>query len=778
MIKRVETDHCGRRRWGISVCRSKGLKVERIYRGHVFGPPQNLQQPAATPSIALRSTPTLDNIFSTTHSDLVVANVASGSVPNSVSVLPGNGDGTFGTAHTVPLSFAPLTIADGQLGTNGKTDMVVGSTTAGGVFGVVLQDSSGNLTETDYTATGLSDTQSVAVADFNGDGNLDIAVASDDAGTSNNVAIFLNNGTGGFTLHQVLSVPHANLSSLTNFAAGVTQDLAVSSQSASKVTTLINDGAGNFSIGTDYTVGSNPVTIKSGKFDLNNNTNDDLVTANLGGGNVSVLLGNGDGTFNATPINTAVGGLTSGGGPLKVRVSNLTNSGKPDLLALLPAGSAGDSEVLLGQGDGTFHVGNIISTGGAVRNAIAGGDLNGDGLTDLVLVDKNQVTALLNETNLDTTAPTAAVDIQQPTNAAGAATIQFTVTYTDARQIDTTTLASSNVTVTDPAGTSVPVTLVSTGLANAASVTVTYSIPATGGSLSATDNGTYTVTSTTSGTAVKNANGIAIASGSNLGTFAIAVGSSGGGGGTVTGPNLVATVISGKLPATAVAGTVADKSALSVQIFNRGTTTIKGKIAIQIFTSTDGAVHGSPTPIKTFTKSINLKINKSVKVALPKFNWPAGSNGSYFIIANVNSTNVGSEVTHADNFAVSTKSVAVAPPFVDVQNLWNGIVPAIKAGKRVSLKIALKNVGNVNVSKSGQLKVLASTDGTVGNSITLTSPNVHLSAGPGKKQTLNISFKVPAIATGTYKLLVVVPNVALDTDAGDKTVISTGSFTV
>src|ERR1700722_15364866 len=100
----------------------EGLEGRAYLSGAVFGTPQNLSAAAAgiAPVYA-----TLDNIFSTTHSDLVVANVATGSVPNSVSVLPGNGDGTFGTAHTVSLDFSPLTIMDGVLGTNGKTDIGV-----------------------------------------------------------------------------------------------------------------------------------------------------------------------------------------------------------------------------------------------------------------------------------------------------------------------------------------------------------------------------------------------------------------------------------------------------------------------------------------------------------------------------------------------------------------------------------------------------------------------------------------------------------------------------
>ncbi|HSZ57705.1 MAG TPA: FG-GAP-like repeat-containing protein [Tepidisphaeraceae bacterium] len=746
----------------------EALEIRAYLAGVVFGPAQNTS--AATANVAPIYA-ILDNVFSTTHADLVVSSAASGGVGNSVSVLPGNGDGTFGTAHTVALDFSPLTIADAQLGTNGKEDIVVGSTSNNKV-GVILQASDGSLSETDYAATGLSDTQSLAIGDFNNDGHPDFAVASDDAGTSSNVAIFLNNGDGTFTLHQVVSVPHSHIASLINFNGGSGHvDLAVADQDSNAVTTILNDGSGNFSVGTDYAVGSGPVTIKSGTFNLNGNGNDDLVTANSTGGSVSVLLGNGDGTFNPTAVTTAVSGVPGGGGPLKIRVSNLTNSGKPDLLALLPAGSSGDAEVLLGQGDGTFHVGNIISTGGSTRNAIAGGDLNGDGLTDLVLVNTSTITALLNETNQDTGAPSGAVDISQPTQTAGSATITFTVTYTDARQIDTTTLGNGNLTVTEPGGATVAATLVSSNLPNAASVTVTYSIPAPSGALSASDDGNYTVTATsTSSQAVQNANGVSLPGG-QIGTFTVQVSVN------QNGPNLTAVSLTGKLPTSVVAGSK-NKGGVIVTIKNTGTQAAKGKIVVNLYASTNTSLPGNAPLLGTATVNVNLKPGKSQKINISKITWASTLNGRYFLIADVDATKTIAETTFTDNFAVSASSVLVAPPFVDLDNVWNGTLPKIASGKKVTFLIPVKNTGNVTAKGKVTITIQASTTGSASGAQAIGAPLVSVNTPPGKTQKLAAHVTIPALASGSYRVLVTVGSLSSDTDTADKTVVSGGSFTI
>lgn len=734
--------------------------------GVVFGTPQSLSTAAA--GIAPVYTDLAD-LNGDGFADLITANSN-----NSASILFGKGDGTFTLpAETFPLSFTPLTIVDGQLDPSGKTDFVVGSTTSDAVA-VVLQNANGTFTKQELAATGLTNTQSVALGNF-GNGRQDIAVASYDGGASDNVAVFLNNGNGTFSAPQILSVPHSQVASITAFAtSGGVIDLAVADSHDSAITVLSNNGTGTFSVGPDYPLAasSTPVTIKAGKFNLNNNTNDDLVTANANGGSISVLLGNGDGTFQSAPITTVIPGVVSGGGLLKVRVANLDASGRPDLLGLLSPGSSGDAVVLLDNGDGTFRVGNTISLGAGAQTSIAAGDLNGDGLTDLVLANANQVSAILNTTGQDTTPPTAAVDVTQPAVTAGSSTIQFTVTYSDAAQVDASTLSSGNITVTDPHGNNQPVTLVSTGLTSAASLTVTYQIPAPSGSLSSSDDGAYTVSATaTTASAVKNANRIAVAAGS-IGQFSVQVPSQG----TPTGPNLVCT-ISANLPASAVAG-VTRSSGGTVVIVNSGNQVAKGRIVIDIYASPDATIRGNAPLVATVTRNINIRAGGRAVFAMPTFLWPASLSGTYFLVADVNATGALTETSLTDNTNISAKSTLVVPPFVDIDNLWSTRLPAgLKVGRRVLIPVLLKNIGNVAARNTATVTVQASPDGSASDATTIGTPAVRVVIPAGLRGTINVPVTLPTLAAGSYHLIVTVSYPG-DADAANDTVISGGTFTV
>ena len=181
--------------------------------GVVFGGPVNTQVTLPGTTVYVNLDDLTTSSQSTHDADLITANVT-GPNTGSVSILPSNaGNGTFVNSPPIPLDFNPLTIRTGVL--NGREGIVVGSTSKNGVMGVIEQDSNGVFTEQDYSTgssgSALSDTQSVAIGDFNGDGHMDIAVASDDFGTSNNVAIFLNNGSGGFLSPTVLSVPQTHI---------------------------------------------------------------------------------------------------------------------------------------------------------------------------------------------------------------------------------------------------------------------------------------------------------------------------------------------------------------------------------------------------------------------------------------------------------------------------------------------------------------------------------------------------------------------------------------
>jgi hypothetical protein len=749
----------------------EGLESRAYLNGVVFGPPHNTDAAGAGVAPVYTDLVDLNGDF---KADLVTANVATGS--DSISILLGNGDGTFGTAQTFPVSFSPLTIVDGPLSGNSGKLIAVGSTTDNAPSVEVITEASvsnpSTFTSQTLTASGLTNTQSVTLGDFFGDGRQDIAVASFDGGTSNNVAIFRNLGGGAFSLAQVVSVPHAHLASITSFAqSNGTVDLAVADANENAVTVLTNDGSGAFSVGAnaDYGVGAEPVTIKSGKFNQNSDSNDDLVTANAAGGSVSVLLGNGDGTFNSTRVDSAVSGVPAGGGPLKVRVSNLNADNNPDLLGLLSSNVSGDAEVLLGNGNGTFHVGSIIPPSGNAKTSIAAGDLAGNGLTGLVLANTGTITALVNITNQDHTPPTATVS-GASSSGLNSTDIQFVVNYSDDNQVDSSTLGNGNITVTDPSGAARPVTLVSTNLANGATVSATYSIPATGGALGVGDNGSYTVTATSdTAAAVKDANGNPLAGGM-VGTFTVAV--------STNGPNLVAGAVRVRFPASVVSG-VTRTAGATVPVLNTGTAIASGRMVLNLYASTDATTVNGATLLGTINRAVRLRPGARTAYAFPGFKWPAGLGGSYFLVAQVNATNTVQETTPADNLGASATAASVAAPFVDLQNLWNQRTPAtLKANRRAALSVLIQNHGNVTAKGTGTATIMASPSGSLSDATLLATVPIHIAVAAGHKQAVPAGFTVPGtLASGTYHLIVTI-SFSADSNAANDTVIGSGTFTI
>jgi hypothetical protein len=146
---------------------------------------------------------------------------------------------------------------------------------------------------------------------------------------------------------------------------------------------LLGRGDGTFSPGTGFGTGNGPFAAVVG--DFNGDGKPDLATPNLGGNSVSILQGNGDGTFVARLVfKIQVGG---GAGPLAV--GDLNGDGKFDLVEPFfscAADCPGDSAaVLLGNGDGRFQPAvNYFLGGGSKPLAVALGDFNHDGFLDMV----------------------------------------------------------------------------------------------------------------------------------------------------------------------------------------------------------------------------------------------------------------------------------------------------------------------------------------------------------------------------------------------------------
>jgi hypothetical protein len=154
-------------------------------------------------------------------------------------------------------------------------------------------------------------------------------------------------------------------------------DLVITDGSANGVTVMLNDGAGGFGPTKTYAAGAQPRAVAVS--DLNGDGRLDLVVANIDSSNVSVLLGLGGGVF-ASPLHFAV--VTS---PIAIAIADLNGDGKKDL-AVASGGSGQSVSVLLGNGDGTFSpaAGSPIGISGQASSVIAA-DFNSDSKLDLVV---------------------------------------------------------------------------------------------------------------------------------------------------------------------------------------------------------------------------------------------------------------------------------------------------------------------------------------------------------------------------------------------------------
>ncbi len=320
--------------------------------------------------------------------DLAVVN----EIDNTLTILVNQGSGTFLTSAGSPIALgasranAPAvapSITSAVLTTSGFHDLLVTDPTSNTVQ-VLL--SNGDDTFTSATGSPISVGQqpsAILTGDFNGDGNQDFVVTNF---TDNTFSLFLGNGDGTFkqatgspfALPNAVAGPIALTAS--DFNSDGNLDLAIVTQTTSDVSILLGNGDATFTQATNspFAVGKSPVAIATG--DVNDDSHPDLAVVNQSDNTVSVLLGNGDGTFTAA-LNSP---LATGQTPTAVTITDFNADGNPDIAVTDPITDS--VSVFLGLGQGLFAPAFELPVG-SNPTAILAANLSGASLPDVVITD-------------------------------------------------------------------------------------------------------------------------------------------------------------------------------------------------------------------------------------------------------------------------------------------------------------------------------------------------------------------------------------------------------
>ncbi|MEW6730749.1 MAG: FG-GAP-like repeat-containing protein [Acidobacteriota bacterium] len=247
---------------------------------------------------------------------------------NNISVMLGNGSGGFGANTNFAVGDIPNSVTAGDFNQDGITDLAVANQGSGSISVLLGNISGGFGTATNLALSGIVQTRHITTGDFNGDGNLDLATANI---APFNIAVLLGNGTGGFGANTNFGLnggifPEGIITA--DFNRDGNLDLATPNLSSNNISVLLGNGVGSFATATIFGLngGSTPGRIRAG--DFNRDGNIDLVTPNLFSNNISLLLGNGMGGF-GTASNFPTSTSTSG--PFSAVVADFNRDGVLDV---------------------------------------------------------------------------------------------------------------------------------------------------------------------------------------------------------------------------------------------------------------------------------------------------------------------------------------------------------------------------------------------------------------------------------------------------------------
>jgi len=315
-----------------------------------------------------------------------------------LNLLIGNGEGTFQSLFKIDIGINLSSFGIGDFNSDGKLDL------AGKICGddlacylnVFLGNGDGTFSPEPSVLTPIYPIVGIPmIGDFNGDGELDVAFIGSNFG----LCVYLGNGDG--TLQSPVisdpATPDSALLAVGDFNRDGKLDLIGIDYSNNEIAFFAGNGDGTFQTpSTSYTLGNG--TGGAIAADLNGDGILDLVTAQGDPANTyTILLGNGDGTFNSQPpISTS--NFLQPGSPT---VADMNADGKLDLILSSLLSSSPTTLVLPGNGDGTFQTPVETSYYSTYTSA---GDFNNDGKLDLVVTPESY---LLQEVPVSSASPTS-----------------------------------------------------------------------------------------------------------------------------------------------------------------------------------------------------------------------------------------------------------------------------------------------------------------------------------------------------------------------------------
>jgi hypothetical protein len=292
---------------------------------------------------------------------------------STVTVLLGNGDGSFQPQVQIPVGSTQFGMVTADFNRDGKLDFAVPNG-ADNTVSILLGNGDGTFGSRTTFATG-NDCRNLTTADFNRDGNLDLAVLN---ATANTVGVLLGNGDGTFGSHLDFATGQTPFTVTSDdFNGDGKLDLAVANLDGTTVSILKGNGDGTFQTQTTYFTGNGVQYVSSADFNVDGKP--DLAVTDEDDNTIAILLNNGTGTF------TAPSYYDTGANPSSVIPADFNADGKLDLVVTdsnFDRGGTSQLSIFLGNGDGTFQARRDYPAAQGPRTAVVA-DFNHDGRLDV-----------------------------------------------------------------------------------------------------------------------------------------------------------------------------------------------------------------------------------------------------------------------------------------------------------------------------------------------------------------------------------------------------------